>query len=73
MGVVKKEEKIDLTKESEESKSEVKHQANMETKPQVDVDPDKEVDLHIPVSNMVNLAKLRGLVNIHFHFYEGSK
>ena len=36
-------------------------------------DPEKGIDLHVPVSDVSNLAKLQGLVNIHFHFYNGSK
>ena len=40
-------------------------------KQQVNVDPGKGVDLHVPVSDLSNSSNLLGLVNIHFHFYGG--
>ena len=44
-----------------------------EDKPQINVDPSKGLDVHVPVSTMSNLASLQGLVNIHFHIYNGAK
>ena len=43
----------------------------IESKPQVIVDK-KGVDVHIPVSDL-GLSNLQGLVNIHFHIYNGPK
>ena len=66
-GDQKKEIKIDLTNEEKEVKV-----AKFE-KEQINVDPGKGVDLHVPVADMNNLLKLQGIVNIHFHFYGGTK
>ena len=62
-----KEIKIDLT----EDKHDKKHMVAKFEKPQVNVDPEKGVDLQVPVSDLSNLSTLKGLVNIHFHFHGG--
>ena len=67
-------DRIDLTKENDEERESKKHVVTkMEAKPQINVDPTKGLDVHVPVSDVSNLAKMQGLVNIHFHFYGGSK
>ena len=73
VGKVEKVVSIDLTKDTESDGDAKNHVVKMESKQQVNVDPEKGIDLHVPVSDVSNLAKLQGLVNIHFHFYNGSK
>ena len=66
-------DRIDLTRDGDLDTDKKHIVAQIESKPQINVDPSKGVDLHVPVSDVGNLAKLQGLVNIHFHFYGGSK
>ena len=67
-------QKIDLIKESESEIKDVKHMiGKMKVKLQANVDPNRGVDLHVPVSGMSNLSKLQLLINIHFNFYRGTK
>ena len=54
-----------------EDKHDKKHVVAKFEKPQLNVDPGKGVDLHVPASDLSNLSNLQGLVNIHFHFYGG--
>ena len=48
-----------------------KQDIKSEVKPSVNLDKNKGLDVHVPVSNgnAIDFQSLQGLINIHFHFH----
>ena len=63
--VIKEDTKLS-TKEGD-----VKGDMKSEVKPNVTLDKNKGLDVHMPVTsgNLIDFQSLQGLINIHFHFH----